>query len=102
MLRPADVQNVNIIRWQQEGREHQIPAVFHAAWQAPDGRLGIVLANWTTETQEVRVVDERLGDKVLVSVSVDSLESRMLSSADGNFMVTLPKLSFILLERVNN
>jgi hypothetical protein len=102
MLRPADVQNVNIIRWQQEGREHQIPAVFHAAWQAPDGRLGIVLANWTTETQEVRVVDERLGDKVLVSVSADSLESRMLSSADGNFMVTLPKLSFILLERVNN
>jgi hypothetical protein len=98
MLRPADVQNVSIIRWQQGGHEHQIPAVFHAAWQAPDGRVGIVLANWTTETQEVCIVDERLGDKVLVSVSADSLESRMLSSTNGSFVITLPKLSFILLE----
>ena len=81
-----------------ERGEHQIPSVFHAAWQAPDGRLGIVLANWTTETQEVCIVDERLGDKVLASVSADALESRMLSSADGSFVITLPKLSFILLE----
>jgi len=98
MLRPADVQNINVIRWQEGSHERQIPAVFHAAWQASDGRVGIVLANWTTETQEVRVVDERLGDRVLVSVSADSLESRVLSSANGIFMITLPELSFILLE----
>jgi len=98
MLRPADVQNIKIIRWQEGNHEHQIPAVFHAAWKAPDGRKGIVLANWTTETQEVCVVDARLGDRVLASVSADILESEVLSSANGNFIIPLPKLSFILLE----
>ena len=100
MLRPADVQNIEIIRWQEGNQEHHIPAVFHAAWQAPDERVGIVLANWTTETQKVCVVDDRLGDGVLASVSADSLDSEVLSSTNGSLMITLPKLSFILLERL--
>ena len=100
MLHPANVQNINIICWQEGDNEHQIPAVFHAAWQAQNERVGIVLGNWTTEVQEVCVVDERLGDRVLVSVSADILETKMLSSTNGNFMINLPKLSFILLERL--
>ncbi|MFQ6040302.1 MAG: DUF6259 domain-containing protein, partial [Candidatus Poribacteria bacterium] len=100
MLRPADVQNIKMIHWQEGDDEHRIPAVFHSAWQAPDGRVGIVLANWTTEVQEVCVVDERLGDKVLASVSAEGMETKALSSTNGNFMITLPELSFILLERL--
>ena len=100
MLRPAKVENIKIIRWQEGGNDHQIPAVFHAAWQAPDGRIGVVLANWTTEAQELCIIDERLGDKVLETISSsDGLESKMLVSENGSFHVTLPGLSCILLER---
>jgi hypothetical protein len=97
MLRPAKVQKIKIIQWQEGDNEHQIPAVFHAAWQAPDGRIGVVLANWTNEIQEVLITDERLGDGVLASVSADDLETSTLSNVNGKFMITLPKLSFVLL-----
>ena len=41
MMQPAQVGEVRTMRWQHDGKDHQIPAVFHAAWQAPDGRLGL-------------------------------------------------------------
>ena len=100
MLRPAKVQNIKTIRWQEGGYDHQVPAVFHATWRAPDGRVGLVLANWTTEAQEVRITDERLGDRVLESVSSDRLKSKVLSSVNGGFRIVLPGLSCTLLESV--
>lgn len=102
MLRPANVQNIKTICWQEGGYDHQIPAVFHATWQAPDARVGLILVNWTTEAQKVRIIDERLGDKVLESVSSDNLKSRVLSSVDGSFKMVLPGLSCVLLESLNN
>ena len=51
MMHPAQVEGIPTMRWQHGGRDHQIPAVFHSAWRAPDGRMGVVLANWTTDTQ---------------------------------------------------
>ena len=98
MLRPANVKNIKTMRWQNRGYIHQISAVFHAAWQAPDERMGVVLANWTTEAQEVHIIDERLSDKVLQSTSSDHSESKILSSVNGSFRVTLPALSCALLE----
>ena len=38
MLRPARVNGILMIEWKSNGRNHRIPAVFHSAWQAPDGR----------------------------------------------------------------
>ena len=98
MLHPTEVQNIDSMRWTEGGREHQIPAVFHAAWQAPDGRVAVVLANWTAEAQEVCIEDKRLGERVLMTVSSDDASSEALSGADGRFEIALPKLSSILLE----
>ncbi|MBI2503445.1 MAG: hypothetical protein HYW07_09490, partial [Candidatus Latescibacteria bacterium] len=44
MLAPATVNGIQTLRWQHGGHDHQLPALFHAAWQAPDGRFGLVLA----------------------------------------------------------
>ena len=98
MMHPASVQGVQIRRWQHEGRDHQIPAVFDAAWQAPDGRFGLVLANWTTEPQEVTVSDTRFGSLVTQHVSARSLESQSCEPGSSELAVTLPALSCVLLE----
>jgi len=98
MLRPANVQDIKTICWQEKGYDHQMPAVFHTAWQAPSERMGLILANWTTEAQEVCIIDERLGDKVLETISSDGLKSKVLSSINGSFRIALPELSCALLE----
>ncbi len=98
MMQPARVGEVRTMRWQHDGKDHQIPAVFHAAWQAPDGRLGLVLANWTTETQEVAVSDSRLGPTVTQHGSARSLDSQTRQTSSGELSVTLPALSCTLLD----
>ncbi|HCN08395.1 MAG TPA: hypothetical protein DIT01_10715 [Lentisphaeria bacterium] len=98
MMQPAQVGEVRTMRWQHDGKDHQIPAVFHAAWQAPDGRLGLVLANWTTETQEITVSDSRLGPTVTQHGSAPSLDSQTCQTSSGELSVTLPALSCTLLD----
>ena len=61
MLRPATVDGVETITWENNARMNRLPAVFDAAWQAPDGRTGIVLANWTSRPRTVSLTDDRLG-----------------------------------------
>ena len=51
MQRPAKTGPIKVVAWESHNRWNKMPAVFHAAWQAPDGRLGFVLANWTTQRQ---------------------------------------------------
>ena len=98
MMQPAQVGEVRTMRWQHDGKDHQIPAVFHAAWQAPDGRLGLVLANWTTETQEITVSDSRLGPTVTQHGSARGLDSQTRQTSSGELSVTLPALSCTLLD----
>ena len=43
-------------------RDHAVPAVVHRTWRGPDGRLGIVLANWTDEAQSFDVDDARFAE----------------------------------------
>lgn len=69
MQPPAQVDGIATITWQQDTRTWQIPAVFHAAWQSPEGRVGIVLANWTEHPQPVQMADVRLGNLVTVHTS---------------------------------
>ena len=99
MLPPGQIDGVQTMRWQHGGIDHQIPAVFDTAWQAPDGSFGLVLANWTTEAQEVTVVDSRLGNQVKQVISAQSVESSLRGVDDGRLAVTLPPLSCALLER---
>jgi hypothetical protein len=97
MHSPARVEGIRTIRWQHDGKDHQIPAVYHALWQAPDGRLGWVLANWTTEAQIVSVCDARLGDQVTEHVVGRTATSRLRQISDGRLQVELPPLGCLLL-----
>ncbi len=60
MQRPAQVASP-LREWDWEGRHHAVPAVAHCCWQAPDGRHGLALANWTGQAQQIAIRDPRLG-----------------------------------------
>jgi len=98
MMRPAAVTGIPTMRWQHGGRDHQIPAVFHSAWRAPDGRLGLVLANWTTEAQQMRARDARLSVPVRQYVSgAERICETEGASDSGEVIIELPALSCALL-----
>jgi hypothetical protein len=86
------------MRWQHGGRDHHIPAVFHAAWQAPGGRFAVALANWTSEPQSVTVRDSRLGSQVVLAISAQAVETRALPAQAGCVQVVLPALCCALVE----
>jgi hypothetical protein len=98
MLRPAAVANVTGVRWTHGGRNHEVPAVFDAAWQAPDGRAGVVLANWTGDLQTASVACERLGGCFLLHVCGRTMSTEERSISNGAAEITLPPLSCALLE----
>ena len=97
MQSPVKLNGVEIQRWQHGGTDHQIPAVFDGAWRAPDGRFGVVLANWTTSLQKVALVEPRLGARVVQHVSHGQVTSTE-RYVDGSLAVVLPPLSCVLLE----
>jgi hypothetical protein len=80
MQKPGIVEGISVIEWKHDGKAHAIPAVFHAAWEALDGRFAVVLANWTDKPSRVRLRDARLG------------------SEDGR-KVTVAPLSLVMVER---
>lgn len=92
MLRPAAVDGVPLVTWEREARMNRIPALFHAAWQAPDGRAGVVLANWTDKPVRTALRDERLGLRPTLHLAGKALESRPLSrrGTAGMLDVTVP------------
>lgn len=98
MLAPSRVEHIKTISWQYEGRSHNIPAVFHCAWQAPDGRVGVVLANWTSDPQRVRLSDVRLGANVTQYVSGEMLERKSRRIHGNAISLKLPQLSCALVE----
>ena len=102
MLRPATVHGIKTVEWSANGRINRIPAVFHSVWQAPDGRMGIVLANWTTEPQIIAIHDDRLHpgeDKLTLHVSGAGQPGTPAYWAGGGVTLTLPALSCACLVR---
>lgn len=98
MQRPAQVKDVDQVTWEWNGRRYEVPAVAHAAWQAPDGRFGVVLANWTTEPRGVTVCDGRLGGNVTVHVCGQAMETLTAALGEDGVCVPLPPLSCGLVE----
>jgi hypothetical protein len=99
MQTPAAVDGAAVRAWEDDRRVHRIPAVFDAAWQAPDGRLAVALANWTDEAQQVTVSDARLGGRVLLTVAdSDGQTSSELDASGESLALTLPIRSCALLE----
>jgi hypothetical protein len=92
MQRPAAV-SCQLCEWEYNGRQHSVPAVAHCAWQAPDGRHGIALANWTIEPRTVTVKDARLGQSAVLHVCGRANEEQ----AAAGETLTLPPLSCALL-----
>ncbi|MHB1356123.1 MAG: DUF6259 domain-containing protein [Anaerolineae bacterium] len=97
MQRPAIIEGIQVISWEQGQRMHRIPAVFQGAWQAPDGRYGLVLSNWTNETQQVVVRESRLGAQVTCITSARELAQTQLAAEDGAIRVSIPSLGAALL-----
>ena len=96
MCSPSSVAGIEVMRWHNGGKYHQIPAVFHAAWQAPDGRFGLVLANWTGKTQEVQVSEPRLGGEAIQHTSSQQMESKSFVANEQRIKISLPRLSCAL------
>ena len=100
MQRPAEATGIKIVHWENGGQVHKIPAVFHSAWQSPQGRFGIVLANWTNETQAVALSDRRLGKQIAESISSRDVKTQTRQANLGKVPISLPPLSCALMETV--
>jgi hypothetical protein len=93
----------------QRPREREtlrVPAVIHAAWRAPDGRLGLLFVNLHTDDLqelEIRLDLERYGfapDQAVAAELVMSGERMALGSLESNVALTLnlPARRIVLLE----
>jgi hypothetical protein len=98
MQRPAEATGIKIVHWERGAEVHNIPAVFHCAWQDPRGRFGIVLSNWTTEVQTLSISDSRLSDRLTETISAEELKSRPARTERGKLSISLPALSCALIE----
>jgi hypothetical protein len=88
MQRPAEAAGIKVVHWETDGQVHKIPAVFHSAWQSPKGRFGIVLANWTNETQGVSLSDSRLGKQIAESISMQEVKTLSRRATLGKVSVS--------------
>jgi hypothetical protein len=100
MLRPSEIAGIKIVHWESDGLVRNIPAVLHSAWQTPEGRYGIVLANWTNEAQTVSIADSRLGKQIVETISTQEVKTRARQANLGKLPVSLPPLSCTLVESV--
>ena len=94
MMVPADVQGIKMVTRKHSSK--RLPGVFHAAWQSPDGRFAVVLANWTRRGQKVSIKDPRLGDKVTVHTSGRRRTRTVQETESGSLTVSVPPLGCLL------
>ena len=99
MLRPVQADGIKTIHWENGHQVNDIPAVFHSAWQSPEGRFGVVLANWTKDAQAISLVDARLGKQVAESRSAEKVETVSRRVGGGRLSASLAPLSCTLIER---
>ncbi len=102
MLRPAQVDGIQTIAWNCNGRQNRTPAIFHSAWQAPDGRTGFVLANWTNRWWRVTLRDSRLAESgtgtVRLTRSSRKMQKKNAHPIEGALTVSVPAHACLLIE----
>jgi hypothetical protein len=98
MLRPATGKGIKTMKWEHDQQIHETSAVFHSAWQSPRGKVALVAANWTTDTQEFELKHERFGTRVTESISSKELTSRDREVNGNTIHIKLPPLSCALVE----
>ncbi len=94
MQRPLATEGIDLVIWEYNARVHRIPALYQRCWQAPDGRLGVVLANWGTIEREVTLRDARLAGTWQLHTSGQTLEAR-----EGALTATVPPLGAVLIHQ---
>jgi hypothetical protein len=98
MLAPAPVGGIRTMAWQHDGQSHRIPAVFHCAWQAPDGRFAVSLSNWTNRSQRVTLRDSRFGRGAMEHTVARHSSTKPVNLHSGSRTINLPPLSMVLVE----
>jgi len=79
----------------------QLPALFSAVWQAPDGRIGVALANWTSEDRSVQVpvsTEWGLRDKLTYCVCRNGEWGELRQLDEERITLTLPAHSAAVIE----
>lgn len=99
MQKPAKVEGIKTVHWENGRQVNDIPAVMHSAWQSSEGRFAVVLANWTTDTQSVSLVDSRLGKQVTESKSAEDVTIVSRPIGGEKLTVNLGPLSCALIEQ---
>jgi hypothetical protein len=100
MQKPCTLEGVRVVTWTYGGKQRAIPAVFHEAWQAQNGRFAAVFANWTDATQRIRVADERLGGRVVIHDGGKAAKHVARAARGGAVRVTVPPLAMVMVERL--
>jgi hypothetical protein len=106
MLRPFQVEGIQDVAWSWKGRKNRTPAVFHSAWQAPDGRTGVVLANWTDRRRTVHIHEDRFAiglaakgnAEINLTLSGRQMRQKPLKLQNGEISLTIPAHACALLE----
>jgi hypothetical protein len=98
MQRPAHVNGIPTETWSWEGKPRAIPAVFHAAWEAQDGRYAVALANWSRRSHRIAIEEPRLGGEVIVHTAGHDISSLRRRCSRGRLAVKVPPLSMVLVE----
>jgi len=97
MQHPANVSGVDMVKWKIGDHQYAVPAVAHAAWQAPDGRYGVVLTNWTTKDRLVAVAAPRLGKSPTLHVCGRKMEISAANVRQDGCHLTVPSLGCALI-----
>ncbi|MBX3031112.1 MAG: hypothetical protein KF809_13270 [Chloroflexi bacterium] len=96
MERPLRDIGIPTAAWRFGDEQHEMPSVFHGAWRARSGVVAYVLANWTTQTVQVRIDDLAAQGHRRVHHAQDGRVIPGLRSEDGT--VVVPPLGFSLVE----
>ena len=95
MQRPPIVSEVSRLTWKdRRGKEHSYDAIFYSAWNTPDDKYGIVLANWTSEAQTCVVDSEKVSEGILYTYANGKTVNQV--GKDGTVTITLPPNSCAL------
>jgi Domain of unknown function (DUF6259) len=96
MLEPTKLYDAEEVCWENNGRVHRVPAVFHTAWQTPGRRFGLALANWTNDDQAVSLSDDRLGRSPVMYVESRNLHG-IWTNLKAGLAITMPSHSCALI-----
>jgi hypothetical protein len=96
---PLEVRHVQADGFRGEPWEVTIPRVYHGVWKAPDGRIGTVLANWSGETEEVKVALREVDRPVTIVTEEGRTPIAEEAARTGQVLVRVPARGVAVVEQ---